>query len=183
MRELTFFSLSETHLSENSRDCLRLDGYNFVFRNREHGTGGGVAMFIKDNIIYKRRIDLEKNFTECIWIEIFVKHSKSFLVVCFYRPPGTSKYTPRKYNDLLREHLSTIMKVNKETIIVGDFNVNYNDTTDNTDFKTIINHYGFKQMIKKATRITSIVFNTNRSYINKPSINTFSRGCCVNVIK
>jgi len=55
----------------------------------------------------------------------------------------------------LRDHLNTISKVNEETIIVGDFNVNYKEQADNTDFKNVIKLYGFKQMVTKSTRITS----------------------------
>lgn len=47
------------------------------------------------------------------------------------------------------------MKENKETIIVGDFNINYNDSLDNTEIKSVINQQGLKQMVQKSTRITS----------------------------
>ena len=78
-------------------------------------------MFLKENITYRRRVDLEGSLAECLWIEIYVKRSKSFLIGCFYRPPGSSKYLAKNYNDQLQEHLNTIVKENKETIIVGDF--------------------------------------------------------------
>ena len=37
-----------------------------------------------------------------------------------------------------QDHLETIVKENKETITVGDFNVNYNNQSDNIAFKTKI---------------------------------------------
>ena len=53
-------TLSETYLTDNSYEsCSKLQGYNFVYRNREYEKGGGVAMFLKGNITYKRRVDLE----------------------------------------------------------------------------------------------------------------------------
>ena len=61
---------------------------DFVYRNREYGKGGGVAMFLKENITCKHRVDLEGSLAECLWIEIYVKRSKSFLIGCFYRPLG-----------------------------------------------------------------------------------------------
>ncbi len=105
--------------------------------------------------IYRRRVDLEGSLSECLWIEIFVKRSKSFLIGCFYRPPRTLKYLAKNYNDQLQEHLNTIVKENTETIIVGDFNITYNDPSDNTEFKSAINQHGLKQMVYKSTRITS----------------------------
>ena len=44
-------------------------------------------MFLKEKITYSRRVDLEESLAECLWIEIYVKRSKSFLIGCFYRPP------------------------------------------------------------------------------------------------
>lgn len=69
---------------------------------------------------------------EALLIEITVKNSKSFLVGCFYRPPETSDYFPRNYNSLLQNHLTDMTKENKEVIMQN----------------------GFKQLIKKPTRIT-----------------------------
>ena len=66
-------------------------------------------MFIKDNINYKRRRDLEKNMSECLWIEIFTKHSKSFLIGCFYRHPGTSNFLVKNCDELFCSHMNTIM--------------------------------------------------------------------------
>ena len=91
---------------------------------------------------------------EALLIEITVKNSKSFLVGCFYRPPETSDYFPRNYNSLLQNHLTDTTKENKEVIMLGDFNVNYKKRWENIEFKTTITQNGFKQLIKKPTRIT-----------------------------
>ena len=50
--------------------------------------------------------------------------------------------------------LDTCVSVGKETIVMGDLNVNYNENSDNTEIKRIIKQYGFKQVIKKPTRVT-----------------------------
>ena len=83
-----------------------------------------------------------------------MKSAKSFIVGCFYCPPETSKYHQSNLNDLLQDHLRIIDKENKEIILMGDFNVNYNDTSSNTMFKTIVKLFGFKQLMKKCTRLT-----------------------------
>ena len=112
-------------------------------------------MYVKDGITFKRRSDLENSTAiECLWIEISLKNAKSFIVGCFYCPPETSKYHQYNFNDLLQDHLHIIDKENKETILLGDFNVNYNDTSSNTTFKTIVKLFGFKQLVKKCTRLT-----------------------------
>ena len=89
-----------------------------------HGKGGGVAIYIKNNIAFQHRHDIE-NSLEYLWIQIFQKHSKSFLVGCYYHPPETSNYLLQNFNDLLQEELGSIIKENKETIILGNFNVTF----------------------------------------------------------
>ena len=87
-KNIDIVTLSETHLSEDSLiDLCELDGYTFLDRNRVHRKGGGVAIYIKNNIAFQHKHDIE-NSLECLWIEIFQKHSRSFLVVCYYCPPS-----------------------------------------------------------------------------------------------
>ena len=146
-------TISETPLSEKNLIYLcELDRYTLLNRNRAHGKGGGVAIYMKNNIAFQHRHDTE-NFLEYLWIKIFQKHSKSFLIGCYYCPPETSNYLPRNFNNLLQEQESSIIKESKEIIILGDFNVNFNNTANN-DYKSIINQIGLKQIIKQPTRIT-----------------------------
>ena len=154
--KLDIISVSETHIvdgdASDNEELYVLPGYTLVKRNRKSGKGGGVAIFIKNSVNFKRRIDLENSHLESIWLEIFIKNSKSILIGCFYRPPEGSKYLPSNYNELLNDHLTDIAQQNKETMLLGDFNVNYSVRNDNKEFKSIMNTYGFKQLINKATR-------------------------------
>ena len=174
-------SLSETHITEsayNDIDSLyKIDGYEFVKRNRVSGKGGGVAMYIKSNIHFKRRYDLENNDLESIWVEIFIKHSKSLLVSSYYRPPEGSDYLLTNFNDIFDSDINNVSMLNKEVIIMGDFNVNYLEHNKNKDFKSIFTLYGFKQLIKKATRITQtsqtlidIIVSNQPSYISETAV-------------
>ena len=85
-------------------------------------------------------------------IEIFIKNGKSILVGCYYRPTEGSNYLPSNYN-LFHEHLANFGS-NKEAILMGDFNVNYNSHSCNKEFKSIITANGFKQLINEPTRVT-----------------------------
>ena len=55
-------------------------------------------MYIKENIDYTRREDLENVAVEGIWLEVFIKHSKPFIVGIIYRPPSSSKYISRNFD-------------------------------------------------------------------------------------
>ena len=131
-----------------------IDGYSFVSKPRINGKGGGIACYINENINWTRRHDLESNDLECIWIEIFPVKAKSLLVAVIYKPPEGSRYLHENFKNLLNDMLSLATKSNKETIIMGDLNVNYMDKNDNKDIKSMFNVFSFKQMIKEPTRIT-----------------------------
>ena len=89
--ELDIIGLSETHLKDSDNiNQFKIKGYKLIPRNRKN-KGGGVAFYVKDGISYKERKDLHSPSIENIYIEIFVKKSKSFIVGCFYRPPDDSK--------------------------------------------------------------------------------------------
>ena len=51
--------------------------------------GGGVVVYIRDNISFKRRQDLEVNTLEAVWVEVSLK-SKTILIGGVYRPPNNS---------------------------------------------------------------------------------------------
>ena len=161
-----------------------MNGYTFIHRDRDQRKGGGVAMFVRNNIPFIRRTDLEKSLTESLLIEITVKNSKSFLVGCFYRPPETSNYLSNNYNLSLQSHLSDVLKENKEAIMLGDFNVSYKNHHENNEFKITLTQNGFKQLIKKPTRTTQtsstlidLIITNTPSTISKHDVIATSYDC------
>ena len=89
---------------------------------------------------------------------------------CFYRPPETSNYLPKDYNELLNETITKVIKEQKETIIMGDFNIDYSCRNVSKDFKNLMSSYGFKQLVKTATRITKDTSSLiDLIFVNKPN--------------
>ena len=78
------FTLSETWFASTVHDSeIEIPGYVFerVDRNRD---GGGVGMYIKNDIQYKRRFDLENANIEAIWLEIKQVHRKPLIISSLY---------------------------------------------------------------------------------------------------
>ena len=148
-------SLSETHLcNQDTESLFYVPGYEFINKPRQTGKGGGVAMYISNNVVWKRREDLENINVECIWIEIVLNCAKNFLIGIYYRPPDGSKYLHSEFNTVLNDNLELINIEEKEAMILGDFNVNFLAKNNHAEFKAILNIRGFKQIIKKPTRVT-----------------------------
>ena len=119
--------VSETHIKDgdicDNSSLLSSPGYVFLQRIRNGGVGGGIGIFLKHEIKFKLKYDLENHLEESLWIEICLKNSKSVLLFCYYRPPGGSKYL---ISEVFEEQLTNVVKTNKEIIILGDFNIDYN---------------------------------------------------------
>ena len=81
-------TLDNSMVTLNDFTLLRLD------RNRH---SGGVAMFIRETIDFKHRMDLQPGSFEILRIEVKPKFSKPFLVLAWYRPP---KYKHETLNEL-----------------------------------------------------------------------------------
>ena len=97
---------------------------------------------------------MQINELECIWLKINFPNTKNFLISVWYRSPSTSKFLPTNFNELLRKSLIKVLSENKETILTGDFNVNYQKVDDNGELKSIFTLFQLKQIIKIATRVT-----------------------------
>ena len=107
---IDIFTLSETHIREGSHldvhDLYSVPGYHFVKKNRRNGPGGGTAMYISDKFTFVRRHDLEQNDLECIWMEFVFQKAKNILVGCMYRPPDSSLYTVKKFDEKFESMLA-----------------------------------------------------------------------------
>jgi len=179
---LWLLTLSETHVkeSENIDDIYKISGYNFESRKRSNGIGGGVAVYVHEDVNYIRRFDLESSDLENIVIEIVLNKSTNIIIATHYRPPNSSKYLLKTFSESFEKSLSFYCRESKEVILLGDMNVDYLIRKDNADIKSIIVQNGLTQIIKEPTRTTSesktlidiIATNKPENIISSDVINT-----------
>ena len=90
-------------------------GYDII-RNDYNRYGGGVVLYVRDNIPFSVRKDLIPERLEMVCIEVSRPYNKSFLVSTWYRAPNSNL-------DMLDEWaLCKCDTEDSELIIVGDFN-------------------------------------------------------------
>ena len=79
--------LNETRLNKNIKDReLHIDGYE-IYRNDRDFSGGGVAMYVRSNLSLNYRDDITDPKLEILGIEVTPNHARSYIVLCWYRPP------------------------------------------------------------------------------------------------
>ena len=129
---------TETWLTPDNSDHCIFDGFqkpihllrpsneNPDFRLR----GGGVSIFVRDNLNFRHRNDLTimQPFMECSFIEIHFNNTK-YLIGGIYRPPNTDINLFTEHFNSLIEPLNSSHKL----ILLGDYNVDLltNNSTKN----------------------------------------------------
>lgn len=146
INKLTIIVLVETNITDNENDLYSINGFNSIFLNRG-GNGGGIAVYIKDNIAFTT-ISLNVKSFEVIQIDLnFDNQIVSLLSI--YRPPSSN------IKEFLNEIDKTINTINKkqELIIVGDMNIDILKQNNITiKYIDMILSYGLQCVIKEVTR-------------------------------
>ena len=147
--------ISETWINANS--CLslcNLENYVFINNPRKEKRGGGVGIYIRNDINYTRRLDLDINtcFLESIFIEI-KNHNCSTLICVMYRPPNQA------IDDFLSTLDELLQVINREKSILymlGDFNLNLlniGKVQSVTDFLDLLLLHSMYPLVKYPTRV------------------------------
>ena len=141
--------LTETWLKNITPNRLvELKNFKEPYRNDRAGdqVGGGVMIYVKNNIPSTRRQDLEVQTLECLWVEVFVKKTK-ILFGLFYRPPNSiaSHWDHISYS-VEKALNSGIDKI----IVMGDFNENLLTQTQGK-LNNILVQNGLYQAISEPT--------------------------------
>ena len=94
--KLNFFvlGLTATWISNSSSGIYNMEGYNLIEDFRKNRKGGGVSLYIRKNVKYVKRSDLDifDDHLESLFVEIdkqSVNCIKNIIISVLYRPPNT----------------------------------------------------------------------------------------------
>lgn len=151
--KIDILCLSETFLNDTFKDGeLSIEGYN-LFRKDRSSFGGGLLVFVRNEIPCIRRTDIEDSTLESIWLEVKIPNSKSFLLCNSYRPPSSKTQWLASFNDTIDSALAD----EKECIIVGDFNFDLlNDSPLSNSWLDQMHSANFSQLVNCPTRVTPL---------------------------
>ena len=144
--------LNETFCDDSIADNeISLPDYSIERKDRNHH-GGGVAMYIRNNLTFVCRIDLETDDVECIWVEIKCKHRQPVLMSSIYRPPSSS-------SDIIDRASSECKKI----IVTGDFNFDVSEADNSGTSEPLIscfNLFQMAQLVHDPTCVTELTKTT-----------------------
>ena len=162
-------------------------------KDREDRQGGGVMVYISNCIQYKRRLDLEKDNLEIIWLETVYKCTRNVIVAMLYRPPNVRVDW---FTHISITLIDLLCLENKEISLLGDVNIDLLEYVENgTDvplhlsdsdrkLKKLIhtfNIYNLHQIVREPTRVSDHsktlidhVYTTNPEHIVSTSVPVYS---------
>ena len=100
---------------------LEIPGYKLFHRDRGN-KGGGLAVYVRNDVKVMRRPNLEESTIEGLWVEVCPPKSHSFLAGTFYKPPTSSNHTVKDFMPIFDNCLRGATAMDKEVIITGDLN-------------------------------------------------------------
>ena len=174
--------LSESKLDETiPNNLLKITGYHEPLRhdraiNGRHG--GGVLMYISENLAFQQKHELQSEFFEHIWADIRI-NGKLFAVNGLYRPPNEDA---ENHNLFLETAERILIQLNNYTkaqykILSGDFNFGniYCKSAElqpkplDQKASDLFSSYGFQQLIDIPTRFAeNTVSLISLIFVNQP---------------
>ena len=165
--------ISETKIDDSfPLTQFLIEGFTTPYRLDRNGSGGGILVYIRDDIPSKLIPTYFSN-REGFFLELNLR-KKKWVLCCSYNP----------HNNFIETHMESIGKVldsrsarYENFILIGDFNAEESDTT----IKDFCDIYSFKNLIKDATCfknpdkpncIDLMLTNRNRSFQNSSVTDT-----------
>ena len=150
------YGVVETFLDENVNDSeILINNYNVVRKDRICSGGGGILIYVKQYLNYRRIPELELPIIEAIFIELQFSNG-NILVGFIYRPPNNNLVNYSEWLIIMDNLLDKINNTYNKVILLGDFNIDLLPTAvQKTSWINTFQSYYLNQLIDEPTRITS----------------------------
>lgn len=142
-------TISETHLHVGVPNSLfEMQGFHEIIRGDRKEGAGGVAIFIRNTIQFKRLYQYENQNLEAIWLQINSIDGK-VLFCCCYRPPDYANFWTE---------FDTVIDIVKGDVIrnifiLGDLNADFR-TVNGRKLQNMTLQQNFEYLVTEPTRIT-----------------------------
>lgn len=154
---LDVYCVCETFLTESVDDAfVSINGFQTVRNDRTHKGGGGLIVYVRNGIKFKRRHDLETKAIETIWLELQFSN-RSVLLSAVYRPPNNDSNSVQNWLSHMEDSLSVAYSENKPLMLTGDFNIDLSkpDTSAlHVQWESVYKNVDLRQIIEEPTRVT-----------------------------
>ena len=163
--EWDVLAITETWLKKTGDEAIIAEltppGYTFQHVARVSGRGGGVAIVLSNT--FKTKILPKLPFTtiELLRLQVINPHLLTSNVRVAYHPPSSSKTsetTSKFYAELEQLFIEASISV-IPSVIVGDFNVNFDDHIKSEPIRTLLESFNLTQNVHSPTHQTGHILD------------------------
>ena len=144
--------LTETFCNSKRPDSFyQVHGYDLFRKDSVRKQGGGIMIYVNEKRHAKSRPDLMTAEIEVLWLEVYPFNSKrSLLIAGVYRPPSSTSDAGAS----IPKNIEKAYLLNKEMVLLGDFNVDFLNTNQTSKHKLIkiLTNLHLTQLVKEVTR-------------------------------
>lgn len=150
--KIDIFGITETKLDQiHITESFTINGFQVPFRkDRSNKKGGGILVYVRNNISCCQRTDLEDSELEHVWLEVKNPNSKSFLLCVLYRPPSSLVSWKTSFD----ANIDKAQCEDKEILIVGDLNKDLMNDQLKEEWVNFTLSLGLTQLITTPTRVS-----------------------------
>jgi exonuclease III len=174
--DLRILCLTETWLPDS--EYIPLDSFRLVSAfGRSQRRGGGVSIYVGEDVPAEKIEITNPHEMDFEVTAASIGGNNSLLVICVYRPPRGDINTFLSEIEKLLDSWSLRFRM---IVIVGDFNINFENTIDpNTcRINLLMSTFGLVSTVNSATRVT----NRSATAIDNMYINFDLANCHVNIL-
>lgn len=159
-KQIDFFCVTEHWLKNCEIENYRLKNfYNASSYSREQNKGGGVGIYVKDNIHCVPLNMVKNQSVECVceMCAVYVK-TLNIVLLCVYRPPYYNNYND--FYDIITRTIGMCKAKYKSAafIIAGDFNIDFLKSSSRCEkIKDLFKTFNLKLQINEPTRYENVV--------------------------
>ena len=126
------------NISFSKNSNFQLPGYQVIHETRKNRKGGGVCVFVHENLSFKLGEDLSINCDaiQSLSVEISSVQSKNIILNTIYRSPnGDMKQCETHFKNIFPKNWKNL----KNKVLAGDFNINFLDFETNENVQDFLN--------------------------------------------
>ena len=158
--------ICETFLNEEfSNQEIQLEKYELFLKDRKTN-GGGLVIYVKENLRCFLGEDLHVDGIEAMWLEVKNNNKKAFMLGYVYRSLSSHQSWMMNFEKILEQ----VYTENWEVILLGDFNLNLLDISSSVrTWRQVTESVNLIQLDDTPTRVTASTSTINdHAYSNKP---------------